>query len=95
MLQAANQALLQGNFDQSNALLDSVVRVIDNDGQFLDPLARAYWNIVKAAAEMELEVQQLTVRGNRATGLATLPGEVALAQLQMVLDDDQTWTPVR
>ena len=95
MLQAANQSLLQGNFDQSNALLDSVDRVIDNVGQFLDPLAKAYWHIVPAAAVMGFEGQQLTVNGNRATGLVTRPDALALTQLQMVLDADQTWTLAR
>ncbi len=95
MLQAANQSLLQGNINQSNALLDSVDRVIDNDGQFLDPLARAYWNIVKTAAEMGFEIQQLTVSGNRAAGLVTRPDQLALTQLQLVLDDDRTWMLAR
>jgi hypothetical protein len=95
MLQAANQALLQGKINQSNALLDSVDRVIDNEGQFLDPLARSYWNIVKTAAEMGYEIQQLTVSGNRATGLVRRPDRVVLTQLQLVLDDDQSWMLAR
>ncbi len=95
MLHAANQSLLQGDHSRSNALLDSVDRVINNGGRFLDPLARAYWNIVTMVSEMGYEIQQLTVSGDEATGLVKRPDELAMTKLQLVLRDDLTWRPLR
>jgi len=95
MLLSANQSLLLGDLSRSNALLDSVDRVINNEGRFLDPLARAYWNIVTTVSEMGFEIQQLTVSGNEATGLVKRPDESAMTKLQLVLRDDLTWRPLR
>ena len=45
MLQAADTALRTGDYNKANVLLDSVTRVLDNDGVFIDPLAASYLNL--------------------------------------------------
>jgi hypothetical protein len=91
MLQAANEALIDGEYSRANGILDSVVRVLDHNGNFVDPLAVHYRAIVRTAAAQGYEVQQLTVRGNQATALATTERSLVLRELNFTLDN-QTWT---
>ena len=95
MLKAANDALAQGDYGSANALLDSVIRVLNSDGQFLDPLAKSHLDIVQAAAEMGYETQQIVVQGNRALATVTRPNRLGTSQLQLVLNNDQEWTLAR
>jgi hypothetical protein len=92
MLHAASKALQNQDYDGMNALLSSVSRVIANNGEFLDPLASSYLEIVRSAADMGYQVQRISLSGNRATVLARRPHRMALAQLQLVLESDQSWT---
>lgn len=95
ILHAANTALIEGEYGLANALLDSVVRVLNNDGRFLDPLANSYLEIVRTAAEQGYEVQQIDLFGNRATVTATQPEDLETTRLRLVLDDERSWTLVR
>ncbi|HSG15703.1 MAG TPA: hypothetical protein VLE70_05200, partial [Anaerolineae bacterium] len=88
---AANAALLQGEYDQVNALLGSVDRVLDSEGQFIDPQAKSYLDIVRAVADEGYEAQQIDLNGNRATVSASRPNWMNMVPLQLRLGSDRTW----
>lgn len=92
MLLAANELLWQGEYDRVNALLDSVNRVLNNDGTFLDPLARAYLDIVSAGTEEGYVVQHIDLNGSQATAVATKPGSVRNESLKLTMNSDRTWS---
>lgn len=94
MLKAALNALLEEDYDQVNALIVSVDRVIKNDGQFLDPLAKSYHDIVQTASESGYEIQQIDLTGNRAMAQAIRPGDFKLMQLRFVLNARGRWVLV-
>jgi hypothetical protein len=85
MLFAADTALRAGDYQQANILLDSIGRVLNNGGTFVDPLARTYLDVVQAASDAEYEVQQVTLNGNQALVKATKEDSTSLAQLNIVL----------
>lgn len=91
MLQAASEALFEGDYSRANGILDSVVRVLDNNGVIMDPLALHYRDIVRTAAAQGYEVQALTVRGSQATAVVTTGTTIRLTELNLTLDN-QTWT---
>jgi hypothetical protein len=91
ILLAANAALLQGEYDQVNALLGSVDRVLDSEGQFIDPQAKSYLDIVRAVADEGYEAQQIDLNGNRATVSASRPNWMNMVPLQLRLGSDRTW----
>lgn len=95
ILVSAGSSLRQGDFDRANALLDSVVRVLDNNGAFLDPLALSYLNIVISASDMGYEAQQIDMIGNRATVLGSQPHDPALVQIDLALGQGRGWTLAR
>ncbi|RMD52842.1 MAG: hypothetical protein D6835_01470 [Candidatus Thermofonsia bacterium] len=90
MLYAANQAMRAKNFNRANVILDSVERVLNNNGSFIDPLASSYLELVNITTEMGYEPQQITLTGRQAVVQATKPGSTALAQFNLQLKDD-TW----
>ncbi|MCL4868520.1 MAG: hypothetical protein KJ063_06120 [Anaerolineae bacterium] len=90
MLVSADLALREGDFGRANVLLDSVNRVLDNDGAFLDPLAADYWRLVQAAAALGYEVQRISINGSQATVLITEPNSPHLVSLQFRLNN-QGW----
>jgi hypothetical protein len=92
MLQAASKALQDQDFAGMNALLSSVSRVLASDGDFIDPLASSYLEIVRSAEEMGYQVQQISLSGSRASALARRPSSSELVQLQLVLESDRSWT---
>jgi len=92
ILISANDLLWQGQYDRVNGLLDSVNRVLNNDGTFLDPLARSYLDIVRAAAASDYVVQHIDLNGNQATVTADKPGSVKLESLQLTMNRDRTWS---
>lgn len=94
MLVSADDAFMNGDYSRVNVLLDSVNRVLDNDGAFLDPLASDYWRLVQSAAAFDYEVQRITITGNQATVLSTTPGDSRLIPLQFTLNN-QGWTLVQ
>ncbi|HID54600.1 MAG TPA: hypothetical protein EYP41_21495 [Anaerolineae bacterium] len=90
MLASADAAMRQGDYKRANALLDSVARVLDNDGRYIDPLALSYHDIVHTAAIEGYEVQQAELNGSRAIVKVTRPNLTTLSQLDFVLSG-QTW----
>jgi len=95
MLYAANIALQGGDLSQANALISSVGRVLINDGQFLDPLANAYLDIVQSATAMGYEVQQINLSGDEAIVLVTGSESTSVAHLHLLLQEDQDWAVTR
>lgn len=85
MFVAANAALQVGDFGRANVLLDSIVRVIENGGAFLDPLAINYLNIVRTVRDLDYIPHQIAIEGNRATALVTINGQTNLIQLNLLL----------
>lgn len=85
MLASADDALRSGNYNRANVLLDSVTRVLDNDGAFLDPLATNYLNIVREAQAEGYEVQRVTLDGERAELVVTKINTTSLKKFNMVL----------
>jgi hypothetical protein len=92
MLQSANELLWQGQYGQVNALLDSVNRVLNNDGKFLDPIAKSFQDIVRLLADQGYEVQKITLRGNEATAIAYRADTVKKESLELVMNSDRTWS---
>ena len=91
MLGAAGDAWGAGDFNRANVLLNSIERVLDKDGHFIDPFAANYWNIVQSAMEKDYEVHQVTLTGDEARVLASEVGSITLVQLNMVVKG-QAWT---
>jgi len=91
MLQAANESLKDGEYEKVNALMVSVGRVINNDGKFLDPLAKSYLDITRAASEEGFEVQQITMNNSQAEVLAKVPGKVSMRELKFLLNQGGKW----
>jgi len=85
MLQAADSALRNGNYDRANALLDSVERVLTNGGVFHDPIASHYLGIVRKVSGLGYYVQAIEVNGNEA--IVTVHNNISLnlSQLNLVL----------
>ncbi|UCG24281.1 MAG: hypothetical protein JSW55_19535 [Chloroflexota bacterium] len=95
LLLAANDALLQGDYDRVNAMLGSVDRVLDNEGQFIDPLAKSYLDIVRAVAEEGYEAQRIDLDGDRAKVSAGRPNWLNTVPLQLFLGPDRTWVLIQ
>ncbi len=85
MLQTADIALRSGDYQHANILLDSISRVLQNDGVFIDPLALSYLKIVNIAADEGYEAQRVTVNGTQAITLATKTNSTTLTQLTFTL----------
>lgn len=83
MLEAADRALRAGDFARSNVLLDSVSRILDSNGTFIDPLAITYQKIVRAAAAFDYELQEVEVKGDTAFAVATQAPFIRLTTLNM------------
>jgi len=90
MLASADEALRSGNYNSASVLLDSITRVLDNGGSFLDPLATNYLNIVREAAAEGYEVQHVTLNGERADLIVTKTNTTSLKKFNMVLRG-QNW----
>lgn len=90
MLHAVNTALMSGNYNRANALLDSVERILNNDGQFIDPIANNYREIVRKLTAVGYRVQSIELNGNEATVIVRNGVSLNLAQLSLVLRN-QNW----
>ncbi len=93
MLQAASEALQAGNYHRAAIILESVGRVLDNNGLFQDPLALNYHNIVHLAAASGYEVQKVILSGDHAVIWVTDDHSNVLTALNASLKE-QTWTLV-
>ncbi len=90
MLHAADTALRAGDYNRANVLLDSITRVLDNDGVFIDPLAASYQNLVRLLTNQGYEVQQVSLNGDRAEVLVSGMNTAVLTQLNLTLSG-QNW----
>lgn len=90
MLYAADSAVRAGNYNRANVLLDSITRVLENEGVFIDPLATNYLNIVRTAVEMGYEPQQINLNGSRAEVVALKSDSTNLDAFKMALQG-QDW----
>lgn len=88
LLISAHAALDAGDYSRANALLDSVIRVLDNNGTFLDPLAGTYLDIVRTTSAMNYEVQEITIDGTQAAVSVMRPNRTELIQLNFVLQNN-------
>lgn len=90
MLESADVALRNGELARTRVLLDSVQRVIDNGGQFIDPLAASYFDLVQKSAELGFIVQNISIFndtiGAKAIIVATDPSTNELVTLTLALD---------
>ncbi|MEZ4514440.1 MAG: hypothetical protein R3C62_21400 [Chloroflexota bacterium] len=85
MLEAANTAWRNGDYQRANVILDSVERVLDNNGTFIDPLATNYLNIVRKVTAVGYKVQSVTLQGDEAQLVVTLANKNGLLPINMRL----------
>lgn len=91
MLVAADQALRAGDYTRSNGILDSVERVLEHDGAFLDPLANHYLNIVRTVTGQGYDVQTIVIEDNQATVYANRSTNRQLIRLTLSLNNNNLW----
>lgn len=91
MFQSADQSLRAGDFPTANALLDSINRVLDNNGRFLDPMSTSYLGIVRTLAQSGYNVQQVNLQGNTAQVAVNTPTNLQLNHIQLT-QKGQNWT---
>ena len=98
MLESADIALRNGEYNRTRVLLDSVKRVLANGGQFIDPLAQSYLQLVRKSAELGFTAQDITLyddtEGPKALITATDPVTNQLVTLTLALDGVE-WTVVQ
>lgn len=85
MLQSADDALRKGDYNFANVVLDSINRILDNGGVFIDPLAINYLNIVRAAAAEGYELQKVDLQGNDARAVVSYGDSSHLTTLTLAL----------
>lgn len=90
MLFSADAAIRSGDFNRANVLLDSITRVLENNGSFIDPLAINYRNIVRKAEAEGYEAQQISLNGSRADLIATKNNSTNLDKFKLMLQG-QDW----
>lgn len=95
LLHSAGTALQNGDYDKTRALLESVTRVLNNNGAFLDPLSLSYLNLVLTSRDMGYQLQQIELDGTRATIRGTLPEDPTLVQFTLELDEGRQWILAR
>lgn len=90
MFQSVDGALREADYNHASVLLNSIERVMDNEGAFLDPLALNYRHIVQKAAQLGYEAQQVKVTGETATAVLTTPHGTNLIYWKLALKG-QEW----
>lgn len=93
MLQAADRAIREANYELANILLDSVIRVLDSGGSFIDPMTGSYLDIVRSAQRLGFEVQQVQLAGSEADVWVTSAAKTTLNHLNFTLSRG-TWVLV-
>ncbi len=98
MLESADIALRTGEYNRTRVLLDSVKRVLANGGQFIDPLAQSYFQLVQKSAELGFIAQDITLyddtEGPKALITATDPTTNQPVTLTLALEGVE-WTVVQ
>ncbi|HET6444514.1 MAG TPA: hypothetical protein VFI27_08015 [candidate division Zixibacteria bacterium] len=95
MLVSAGSSFRQSEYEKAYALMDSVERVLNNNGAFLDPLALSYLDIVLTARDMGFEALEIELLGDQATVLVSQPEEIQLALIDLALGEGRHWTMTR
>ena len=90
MLEAVDNALLAGDHNRVNVILDSVERALDNGGLFLDPLGANYHHIVRKLMSLGYKVHRVDLEGDRAIVLITEGRRVITRPVNLVLRN-QAW----
>jgi len=85
ILRAAEAAMREQDFNRTNVLLNSVDRILDENGAFADPLSASYLEIVRTATAFGYEVHEVKLQGGVATVLATTASGIHLIDLEMQL----------
>lgn len=83
MFKVTEDAMLAGDYNRANVLLDSVDRILDENGAFADPLAANYRAIVNTATNFGYEVQKILLKGDEAEVVATTASGIHLSKLNM------------
>jgi hypothetical protein len=83
MLHNAEDALMEQDFVRANVLLNSIEQILDGDGAFADPLSSSYLAIVQITNAFGYEVQDIDLRGDAATVLATTASGIRLTELNL------------
>ena len=81
MLTESDVALRVGDYQQTHVLLNSVERMLNNNGLAADPLSHGYIEIVAKASEWGFEVHRIEIGGSAATVWATNPYSPNLQKL--------------
>lgn len=89
MLVSVNDALLAGQFEQANALLDSIERALDS-GRYIDPLSLTYNQIVQKLTRLGFVVQSINLNGDQAIAFANNGTSIYLSRLNLILRN-QDW----
>jgi hypothetical protein len=95
MFVSAGSAFREGEYEKAKALMDSIERVLNNNGAFLDPLALSYLDIVLTARDMGFEALEIELLGDQATVLVSQPEEIKLALIDLALGEGRHWTMTR
>ena len=85
MLVTAVAELQAGNYGRANLIMDSISRVFDNNGSFIDPLANSYLGIVQTLTSAEYMPQQADIQGETATAQVTTLKNNNLQQIRLGL----------
>jgi len=83
MFKVTENVMKEGDYNRANVLLDSIDRILDENGAFADPLAANYRAIVKTAKDFGYEVQEILLDGHEAEVVATTTSGNLLSQLNM------------
>lgn len=85
MLQDAESALRDGNYALTNVILNSIEKILDQDGAYTDPLSVNYRDVVRTATNFGYEVQDVDFTGESAVVVATTASGIHLTNLNMEL----------
>ncbi|MDX1416433.1 MAG: hypothetical protein R3293_19695 [Candidatus Promineifilaceae bacterium] len=83
MFKVTEDAMRMGDYNRANVLLDSVDRILNDNGAFTDPLAANYRAIVNTATNYGYEVQEILLNGHEAEVTATTISGTHLSRLNM------------
>ncbi|MFN2187666.1 MAG: hypothetical protein ACK2T3_02775, partial [Candidatus Promineifilaceae bacterium] len=95
MLVSAVSAYRQGDYSHSNTLIDSVERVLNNNGAFLDPLSLSYLDIVLTASDLGFETTRIDLQGDQAFVQGSDPDDQTLVVIDFELKEGRDWSVVR
>ena len=95
MLESADTAIRNGDYARARVLLDSVSRVLSNGGEFIDPLAASYFELVQKSAELGFIAQDISIfndtDGSKAIVVASDRNTAELVTLTLALAGNE-WT---